>query len=419
MNKGYAIAICCSALIVSLASCSKPPIKEPGGTGADTQMALNNPDEYAWQIFLFLSRQARPGMAGVADPAKNFGELDTGAPLVWETWALASGESASEVFHPDGSRPADWEKLVRTSRNRPLILSPNKTFQMLNEANAPPSGKRIGKGKTKNSAHQIHGKLIIFPPDASGDREEEVRLNRAAYEAIRELRMYNAEGLEALLDAARKTNDRFLISKRIPPSSKEVKADWIPIDSSQKDRFLWRESSGKIYGLIALHITTKDLTNWFWADFGHRDCETLAANACPPIFKRDADNMAIDTTTQSAGSGQGEVRKETEGTVWANYLLRGTETAFTRADGTPEKLSNPVIERREQRTSCITCHANATVGTRQAVAVSTLGFNRSLGIPNPSDFTGNPKQGEPLIKYLQTDFMWSPPLEAHRIDQAQ
>jgi len=347
MLKRCAIALCYSGLILSLGSCSKPPVKEPGGGGTDTQMALNNPDEYAWQTFFFLNRQARPGIAGVADSAKNFGELDAGAPVVWETWALASGESASEVFHPDGSRPAEWEKLARAPKNRPLILSPDKTFQMLNEVKAPTSEKRNGRLRTKNTPRQSLGKLIIFPPGASGDREEEVRINRSAYEAIRNLGMYNAEGLEALLDAARKSNDRFLISKRIPASAKEVKADWIPIDSSQKDRFLWRESSGKTYGLIALHITTKDLTNWFWADFGHRDCETPAANACPPEFKRDTDNMAIDTTTQSGGNGQSNgIRKETEGTVWANYLLRGTETAFTRPDGSPQVLSNPVIERK-------------------------------------------------------------------------
>lgn len=49
------------------------------------------------------------------------------------------------------------------------------------------------------------------------------------------------------------------------------------------------------------------------------------------------------------------------GTKWANYRLRGTQVDFINSIGRPVILSNSQIERGFLRSSCIRCHADATV----------------------------------------------------------
>jgi hypothetical protein len=43
---------------------------EPGGTAGDALLAVTNPDEYAWKLFLFINQQAKSGSAGLPDPGK-------------------------------------------------------------------------------------------------------------------------------------------------------------------------------------------------------------------------------------------------------------------------------------------------------------------------------------------------------------
>jgi hypothetical protein len=104
------------ALIASLAfaatSAMAQAVVEPGGVPADQSMALTNPDEYAWHVFFFLNRPAKSGTAGIADENRKFGDVAGNVSMVWETWALTSGQAASEVYKPNGSRPDDWDHLI-------------------------------------------------------------------------------------------------------------------------------------------------------------------------------------------------------------------------------------------------------------------------------------------------------------------
>jgi hypothetical protein len=257
-------------------------------------------------------------------------------------------------------------------------------------------------------------------------KEQEVRMNRAAFEGIVKQEMYSADGLEKLLQSAQEKNDRFLIKMDL--AAKEVKAEWLPLtNESWKKRYIWREGlpgpDGKrqAYGLVALHITTKDLGDWFWADFGHVDCEE-AKNACNANqYAKAPGNEPVDTTTRGpkASHGANGIRRETVGTLWENYILRGTQTGFIRPDGQPTKLSNPVLEDTFQDSSCITCHAYATVGPRKPTSdgndrVTSHETNSIPGVPKPTEYQMNLGTPPPGIKYLQTDFMWAPVILANR-----
>lgn len=401
------------ALIASLAfaatSAMAQAVVEPGGVPADQSMALTNPDEYAWHVFFFLNRPAKSGTAGVADENRKFGDVAGNVSMVWETWALASGQAASEVYKPDGSRPDDWDHLKRETRL--LVLDTN----LENEA-VRAGSRRVIPSNTG----------AFFPPRP---QDQEVRMNRATFEFIVRQEMYNRDGLEALLAEAITKKDRELI--QFAPGAKEVKAVWLKIADDQKPRYLWRETVGpegarQTFGLVSLHVITKDLPNWFWADFGHVDCEAQL-NACGIPGQEPALTTPADSTTRAADGGPGPsgsngVRNETVNTVWANYILRGTQTNFVLPDGVPAILSNPVIENGFQRSSCMTCHARAAVGPRLRDAsgnpITQLNHlspgDPELGAPNPALFGDGPGFGRDEIKYLQEDFLWSPVFRAQR-----
>ena len=190
----------------------------------------------------------------------------------------------------------------------------------------------------------------------------------------------------------------------------------------------------EIWGLVSLHIITKDLPNWFWADFGHIDCET-AAGACAD--EAPAETPLRDSTTHGAGTaGSDGVRKETTGSKWQFYRLRGTQIDFITPFGVDTILSNPVIEGTFQKSSCMTCHSYASGALASevpAVGTSLPIIAGVTGVPNAgsqSDDIGSPKcerfvtprggtsghctdvfdETPPL--YFQTDFLWSIPFRA-------
>jgi hypothetical protein len=212
-------------------------------------------------------------------------------------------------------KPVSWDKLDRSQCN--LILDQNlERLAVLTDTTRPTQ------------------RFDIKSPD-----NQEVRANRTMFEFIVSKGIYNLEGLEKLFETAKGTNDRFLI--QFPQGAKEIKAQWNPIPEGQKSRYLWRTATGPDgkphpYGLVALHIITKDLPNWFWADFGHIGCESNA-EACDNTWLSQVfdgqfvrqepalTSLRDNTTGQSNG-----VRSETDGTVFQHYRLRGTQTNYER-----------------------------------------------------------------------------------------
>jgi hypothetical protein len=357
-------------------------VGEPGGTTEAAGLAISDPDEYAWRLFLFLSRQAKAGCAGVADPTKKtVKEYDPDTDVVWETWALASGE-ASEMFPTGRAEPVEWGKLDRGKRPLPPakldvnVLLVTQRLQSLN-----PAALRSDKPLSE---------VLRLPPGGV-----EVRMNRATYEKIRHKHWYTRDGLKkAYADAKAAGKWDFM---QFPPMSKVVKAAWEPItDPTKKDNYHWRTVNGKPYALKALHVITKDLRVWFWCDFIHADLD-----AGEPVKSQDS-----TTRGDHPPHGKDGVRDETVGSKWANYRLKGSQTAFTGGRGEATNLGNVLLEGGRplaENYSCITCHAQAVVDSNAA----KQGFTISKGLPPPGAFVT--KSGEPT---LQTDFLWSLPFRA-------
>jgi hypothetical protein len=393
------------AAIWALAPSSRAPAEQAEATkrvreatscpSQDDALAINNPDEFAWRLFLSMCRQALPNMAGAPDPAKpTLKDFDPDRPVVWETWALSSGGringfyprvNRSEVFKDRGVKPVLWDELPRPE---PLP----KVFEAL-----PAKGIEALIQESQNAG-------LKLDPSLPGDNGVEVRMNRAAYEHIRDNTLYNIEGLEEKLRKKQKI--------AFPTAAREIKALWVKINEKEKPRYHWRtRMSGKqeeLWGLAGLHIATRDLPNWFWCDFEHID------------YERRAELESRDSTTRGEHppAGMDGVREETRGSKWQYYRLRGTQVDFTDSYGRPVILSNTLLERGFQQTSsCMTCHARASVGLRSqragapgwqvnhlpAFSATSPALVGPLGTPNPSWFLNEYLQP----RYIQTDFIWS------------
>jgi len=198
----------------------------------------------------------------------------------------------------------------------------------------------------------------------------------------------------------------------------EVKAMWTLLTDEEKrsgadKRFhLSTGQDGKNYKLVALHIITKDVPKWFWTSFRQID------GPRPEV-------PSVDT------AGRPSVLN---GTKWEFYELSGTQTDFVDEFGRPILLSDPHIEDKFQKSSCITCHALATIGRKRPatgpipppanninfVEPSGVSVGMPIGTPNPNWFF-EPRGFRDRIlhqDYVQLDFLWSMPFRASRKSSA-
>jgi hypothetical protein len=167
-----------------------------------------------------------------------------------------------------------------------------------------------------------------------------------------------------------------------------------------------------------LHVVTKDLPSWFWATFEHVDNPHLA----------DADGWQLPSSDRFACPGvrpdcnRAPVGIGLEDNVWQFYRLRGTLTRYVDADGQPMRLANSELEAGLQSTSsCITCHARASIGVAAGVPLRLPIFDESraaldgdparrvgfLGEPQADWFTDARRNAGSAPTLQQLDFVWS------------
>jgi hypothetical protein len=389
-----AISICAVSGVV-LAQPANPPgwVASSWQEPQDTTMALQSPDEYAWRLFVALNWPARAG-AREADPAKRLG--DPGR-VVWESWKLVSGgRDKSEVYRAGGADPTDW--------TAPLDPYCDATARDL--------------FPLQNMLRQGGDLTTFFEPGAATPGVDEVRMNFGTFDFIKKNNLFFTEGQEALFKNGTATI-------KFPPAAKEIKAQWREIADADESRYHACRSGGKLYGLTALHILTKDLPNWFWATFEHIDNkkpENLSKPGYGPWLL-----TSVDAFSCPAGHLDCEEAPKAiglEGTKWQNYRLRGTQIDFVDSTGAKTRLANSQVETDFQTSSsCITCHARASIGERIG---NSVGGNRlsifdppatkeqiltPYGAPDPGLFAssagGTSLRPTKILRYTQLDFIWS------------
>lgn len=360
----------------------------------DTRMALFEPDCYAWRLFIALNWPADTA-AKVADPNATFG---ANAPVVWETWRNANNQAPDTAFPMDGSDPGEW---LDTSA---VAQAPNR----FNGADTQPLQREALIDFLKKSG----GSVELFDPLSSGRAVNETRLNKETYEFVRHEELYNIEGQIAKFNAG-------LEKISFPAMAKEVKAQWRGISEADKPRYHWVQAQGaqgmQIYGLTALHITTKDLPNWLWATFEHVDNKTVHDGDAthPPSegwLLRSVDRFACTQAPYDCEAIPTGIKLE--GTHWENYRLRGVQIDFFDSMAGATRLANSQPERTFQTTSsCITCHALASIngagkrifffGPQGGPVGLPVGWDEETGLPLGF------RDGDGNLQFTQLDFVWS------------
>jgi cytochrome c peroxidase len=361
-------------------------IAPPWTVPPDPTLAAERPDEYAWRAFIALNWPANAARRR-ADARRSLGAP---GPVVWESW-----QNAADIFLEDGRDPGAW-----IEGREPPAFAEERRFETASLKDLP------------NLRHIVGGHMVpLEDPVASARRLTETRMNRAVFDYIRAHELYNIEGQVAAAASADGVH--------FPAGAMLVKARWRPIRPEERTRYHTVEvrladGSLRLYGLTALHLATKVLPQWLWATFEHIDNRSPADGEGWQLPSRDTfacAGSALDCERTPPGLG-------IEGTVWANYRLRGTLSRFVDDAGRPLRLANSDLEAGlQESSSCMSCHARSALGVRAGIPTrlsifqadnpdSTLKRRGFLGQPQAAWFADpDAAQGTPLFHSL--DFVWS------------
>lgn len=349
----------------------------------DADLAVNSPDNFSWILFTRINKLA-PNQ-----PVVNGKTLNN---ALWETWA----DDDLTYSNPKISAPPKWPAGGITVPAQRGVVFP--------DIQAPPQLKKLRvPAKRTTFDFQRRAPLSHLPqnqPQAlilNNGAVEETRRNKQTFDFIVQNKLYYRQGLAAAFQSGK--------TLQFPRSSIEVKAHWKLIAEAEKPRYHWNyDASGKLYGMVALHIITKTIPNWTWATFEHVDnpqrCDVLgcfdAFGFTPAVIQPGGPypegqiTPALNTLFQQAGLAP----------EFKNYRLRGTQNDFTDSTGRPTKLGNSKIEGSFiNQSSCITCHASASFDAQGNPGQMRV----EVGPPNPNWFW-DINMTTPL--YRQYDFVW-------------
>jgi len=253
-----------------------------------------------------------------------------------------------------------------------------------------------------------------------------------------------------------------------PTTARMLKLDWLRVDLAEKlgidpydteHPFIMMDfeseagankGSTEHFILLSMHISTRDLPNWFWTTFEHVSnqgrCDWLGCNDSfgfvttqtieidaasagglappslnyiPPHKLADVDKsdvtafdlaqryVGLDRMTDAldalldaydigtATSPNTSGLPTPQDLAWRSYRLKGTQVDWASSDGQITHLGNSVTEAGFVNTaSCITCHARAAVNAAGLPAFSIfdltlndVGLAQSVnGVPDPNQF---------------------------------
>ncbi len=369
----------------------------PWVVSTDAALAVRDPDRFAWAMFVALTW---PADEASRLPASDRPYGDPG-PVMFETWA-----TSDQVFLPKGAEPPAWDQIDWSGSRTLSTGSVPREIAMFRDVASAKSG-------------------------SISDKQEDVWLNQAAFDYIRENSLYSIEGQQWFF------YNRQPIA--FPLGAIEVQTVWRPIGEEDKARYQWeefRDTKRKrryLYGLTALHIQSKVLPHWFWATFEHVDNPYRPGLYDEGWLTPSRDSVACPAAQLACNRAPGGFGLE--GTRWENYRLRGTQIDYVDADGNPAILANSELETGfQQSSSCMSCHVRSTIGpNRNAAASFVYNADNKAHEPAPptamrlpvfridadgrvTSYNGTPQPDEFLLpgqapggreRFLSLDFVWS------------
>lgn len=338
-----------------------------------------NSDEFIWRLF-----------CQFAAPVKGVPQQ-----VVFETWATDEDTFTSNPHWPTPGEPKKFHAspLGRAS-------TPNTT--PIDVPCSPPPGAAVGAFPTSGTP---------VPCIA-----EEVKRNKPGFDYLVNNKLNTPAG------RAEAYAKQFKVA--MPKEAIAVKGDWVPIQTilqwvpelktlDNVRKHYYRTTSQDVeYGLVSLHVSSRQNPNWVWGSFEHRytpgRCDEIG---CFDTFGAKKPAVRPNKRTINTQYGPCEktdrlmalMKKHDLSPVWENYCLKSTEVDYLAPDGTPYVLGNSVIERitgngTVAASSCIACHVYASFGKDGQptnAALSILPYNPT-GKPIPAV----------LQDALQLDFMW-------------
>ena len=321
-------------------------------TAADTHPALNERDRFGWEVFVKICAPAKDGTNNA----------------IWETWATDEDTFPQQ---PQPGQPPKWP--------------------------AAPKSKRLTESRQGKAFEALKRRMGVHPGNRiSLGGGQEIRRNREAFDFIADHELWHLDGILAAFARGDVIN--------FPKESIEIKAQWKPIAETEKPKFHWNiDAAGTLYGLTALHITTKDIPNWYWATFEHVD------NPNRGIDQGCRDNFGVDPPNSCNGSPSKALldmmSKCGLPDAWKNYRLVDSQVDFVDATGRALIVGNSIIEGGfESTSSCITCHSRAAIEKDGLFLefFTSNPFGGHIGAPDPEWFYN----ADGTRKAMQLDFVW-------------
>jgi hypothetical protein len=294
---------------------------------------------------------------------------------------------------------------------------------------------------------------------------EETRRNEAAFHFIVQNNLYTVAGL------TQQFNNNFVV--QFPTDAIEVKARWLPWseikqyapNASMSHYHVTyapdpnNNNTPTYFGLVGLHLMTKDTPNWVWATWEQEDnpnrCDFMGCHDDFGVTPADIASLPNPTPYPGAPYPAGTLTPALAqlmqglGPEWQHYRLKGAQVNFTDPTGQPLVLGNSVTEFGfVQTSSCMTCHALASFSPNPTPAalsfinsatppppdtVATFYGAPGISLPtcqgslgtlppcaagppgagfyaNPFDPIKNPQHSRP--QFMQVDFVWAIPFGA-------
>jgi hypothetical protein len=379
----------------------------PAGVGYSPGAAE---DKISWQSFIEVITPA---------PAPN----PTGA-LTFETWA-----TDAETFNASTTPPA-WPAGPSAARSQ-------KRFQPSALGVHRPAGLKTAvdtNGVPVPCAAPANAASGNFPTPAAANPPsncfaEEVRRNKPAFDYIVKNNLYSASGLQSNFASPAPVN--MPQSGNLKTAAIEVKVDWVPANTMvtwlnanlkqavdlafvRKNYFITKQADGTEYALVSMHLSVKDRPNWLWATFEHQlnpgRCDTMGCYdkfGMPPSLASIPPAATANTQYAACTTKSTALAKLLSGlpAVWNNYCLKDTQIDFVSVQpaskGKPVLNGDSVVERilagvPIAQSSCITCHAYATFGSKGCVSQTNPGISSPAPIGAYGEQTGQ----------KQYDFVW-------------
>lgn len=349
-------------------TCAFPPsVLEPAQVTYPSADGFNNeasrfPDMQAWISF-----------AEAVQPLAGAGGFTF---IGWPTEGVAYSPQA---------KPSPHMSLLEFSKDATAHFAPHPSRQQDQRAQL----------LQKLNVHAKPSAVEAAAPDCRMGSQQSSHLNPTLVNYLHKENLWNIAGIKAYVAGGKKIV--------MPQGAIEIKSDWVEADAGSSAGYItMQDGAGKTWKMISMHVISKQLPNWTWATFEHKD------NACYGKFLDPRDDFGFPNkaTSPSAALQAVFAHYGVDPNVGNNYRLDGAQTDFTDDTGRPIVLGNSVTEAGFQTTSsCITCHARASVDANGApkLSVFTPQGQSYNGPVNPTWYFD--KTGKQLN--FPADFMWS------------